>query len=245
MAKARIRKKLSAEEAAKQRAEWNIPDWKDETAYDYVRHDHPVPLVNDQLRWEFLRRNENYRFLWNDIDVCRSCFGLIKPINPALRGDQLNGQTVLFIDSVMQGSPVSMAALHDSNENIYVKNFGEFLLGLEQDGFVILGFSPFNPIKPQIQRANKILEKQRQELKQTDNEIADRNCQIEHPGWLLRTIDAYYEGVPLRIIGETLFLLAGDDREIKNHARATAHQKLKAAQSYWQRVQPKKRNVLM
>jgi hypothetical protein len=221
--------------------EWRVPNWMNEKEYIYTAHDYPKPLINDQLRWEFVRRLQEYREQWEDYDFCRSAFNLIDPINPTIRGDELGSRSVLFIDSVMRGGMLSLAMPKQD------KDFGEFILQLENDGFLILGFNPTLPEGPQIERAEKILKHYRDKIisVEDENEISYREIPIKHPSQLLRTLDAHNEGADGLEIGEIIYGLASNHAEGKAHARAVGHERLKEALSCWKRVIPAKDNVLL
>ena len=239
------KQKLSPEQLKEERKKWGVPDWRIDSEYTYTDHDHSSPLINDQLRWEFLRRNPDYRELWEDGKSYRSVFGLIEPINPALRGDQLGCQTILFINSVLRGGMASMAAPKCDCDEDYVYKYGKFLLDSEQDGFLILGFDPSYPTRPQIERAKKILDAHKEKLKQVEysENITGRDCQIETPSLLLRTLDSHNEGESLLTIGREVFLSTNDDADGKATARSFAKTRLDDAKTYWQRVYPKKHNT--
>ena len=74
------------------REQWNVPDWRDENAYAYLKN-----LRSEQKRWEFLRRMPEYRVAWtNRHDFIGSEFGLHEMCNPVYRGDnpEIAGQTL-------------------------------------------------------------------------------------------------------------------------------------------------------
>lgn len=67
---------------------WGIPDWTDESAYPTARE-----LGINQWRWEFLRRNQDYRkffsgisdpFLTDEENHLIETFGLLIPVDPSL-----------------------------------------------------------------------------------------------------------------------------------------------------------------
>lgn len=229
------------------RDKWRVPNWRDEKEYKYVAHDYHSPLINDQLRWEFVRRQQQYRDEWRNPSFCRSTFGLIEPIDPSLRGDELGSRTVLFIESVLRGGMVSMAMPTNmaKDAGLFCKEFGEAILEFENDGFLILGFNPLLPETPQLERALEIFQHHRNNLISKKEEVRYKEMPIEHPSQLLRVLDAYNEGISDLEIGEVIYALASNDTAVKAHARAVANSRIKEAKSCWARVIPSKRNVLL
>lgn len=230
-----------------ERNKWNVPNWRKTEEYKYVAHDYASPLVNDQLRWEFVRRHQIYREEWNNQNFCRSIFGLIEPIDPTLRGDGLGDRTILFIDSVLRGGIASMAIPKNVsvNEETFVKEFGAAILQFENDGFLILGFNPTLPERPQMDRASKIFNHHRSKLISLNEKTTYKEIPIEHPSQLLRVLDAYNEGISDIEIGETIYALFSSDAAGKSHARAIGHERIKEAHRCWSRVIPAQYNVLL
>lgn len=228
-----------------ERLRWGIPNWRNPAEYEYTNHNHSPRLINDQLRWEFLRRNKDYRVTWQDGESYRKIFGLIAPIDPSLRGDQLDNKSILFIDSVFRGSPVNMAAPNPSDEKEFIRSYAEFILQAEQDGFLIIGFDPSQPVRPQINRAELILTKHHKNLLSSNEKISARGSQVKEPSKLLRTLDAVFEETPPLEIASVIYKRSGKYADQKAAARAIVHERVKSAQDYWKKVLPASRNVLM
>ena len=222
--------------------DWGVPNWRDDKEYEFARPDISNPLANDQLRWEFLRRDQNYRRDWQDLEKSRSFFRLIEPLDPKVSSKELGDRSILFIDSVLRGGILGETAPRNIAAKKFPQKYGEHVLGLENDGFVIVGFDPLHPTKPQIKRAEKILNHYRQKLEKEDpEEIIFRENTPHTPQQLLRVLDAHNEGVKLQEIGQVIYFLTGNDPDQTSHARSVAHTQLKAAKTYWQRISiPKK-----
>lgn len=246
--------------------EWRVPDWRNAEEYEFANPKNDAPLINDQLRWEFLRRDKAYRESWNDMDLSRRVYGLIEPLNPTTPAKELNERSIFFIDSVMRGSLVSLSAPRIETSDEFIKAYGAHILELEQAGFLVIGFDPRFPVRPQIEQAQQILEHYREENLHNYGEdlegslaegnekreallylddIIKRENTPEKPQTLLRVLDAHNEGISLQEIGQKIFFLTDDDAEGTSRARATAHQRLKTAQTCWQRISPNSRNVVL
>jgi hypothetical protein len=234
------------------RSQWGVPDWRNDTLYEYTNHNHSNSLKNDQLRWEFVRRLQDYREDWKNPDTYWAKFFLIEPINPSLRGDQLEGKSVLFADSILRGGILTSALpryiFNEDRDGIsFLELIGKTILQLENDGFIFIGFNPALPESPQITRAADILTQARRNALHIleKDEITQRQIPIEHPSQLLRVLDAYNENVLPLDIGQTIYLLTGDDAEVKAHARSVGSERIKEAKTCWKRVIPKEENVLL
>ena len=226
--------------------DWAVPNWRNEEEYGFADPHNPNPLVNDQLRWEFLRRDQGYREDWRNLDKSRTFFRLIEPIDPKVSAKELGGRSVLFIDSVLRGGVLGGTAPKNINTEQFAQKYGEHVLELENDGFVIVGFDPLHPTRPQIKKAEKILNYYRQKIQKEDpEEVLFRENTPRIPQQLLRVLDAYNEGAKLQEIGQAVYLLTGSDTDQTSHARAVAHKQLKAAQTYWQRISPHKSNTVL
>lgn len=248
-----------------ERLKWCIPNWRNPSEYEYTNHNFNPPLINDQLRWEFVRRLSEYRENWENADFCRSKFNLISPIHPAKRGDNLGNKNILFIDTVLRGGLLELTIPHttyesnmsiEEQENGFALSVGKHVLQLINDGYLLIGFDPSLPDTEQKNRASLILEKKRNALikfsqdeiddgEEGVNEITFRQIPIKFPSQLLRTLDAHNEKANHLEIAQVIYGLDIEDSSTKADARSVVYERIKEAQKCWKRVIPEKRNVLL
>lgn len=112
---------------------WNVPDWKDGSAYAYLKN-----LSESERRWEVLRRRPDYRKLWLIFGSAKAGFSLGQLIDPRRRGDSLS-PGFRFIDErrrgwVLERNDASTAIL----DEIYM------------DGYMLVAVDLHRPIRPQL-----------------------------------------------------------------------------------------------
>lgn len=112
--------------------------------------------------------------------------------------------------------------------------FGEELLELYDAQNLVLGFSPFLPIKPQIANAKRILEETQKALREKLKKEGSpwRRKRINKPSYvqikLLRVLDAHGEGISYQKIGEEVYGIKDDHALAANEA----YKHYKIAESY-------------
>lgn len=215
MKKVPIKKRLSPEEAAKSRAKWNVRDWAKPKQYDYVER-----LKENQLRWEFLRRDDNYRTDWL----------LGKPYG--------HGKYELdaWHDPAQESTPKFMQPCYliDFSERDKTKQFLHYAALSESKSFggFVFNVDGNSPLKPQLAYIKTIHENYAknatspEERRKRDKRKNNKNGRS--PALLLRVLDAYNEGVSIKELADTF---GGEDGITEAAMRRT----LNFAQGYWRR----------
>ncbi len=215
MKKAKNSKQLSPKAAAEYRAKWGVPDWENPEAYEYVKS-----LEENELRWEFLRRDENYRLDW----AIGETYGYMKYelrewCNPAVIGSPDFTQPcelVDFSECDKTKQHLHYASLAQS------KLFGAFI-------FCVDGNSPLKPQLAYITAVHKKYAKSA--LSPTESRKRDKrknNKNGRAPAFLLRALDADNEHVHINDLATAL----GGENGITIPAMQRT---VDFAHSYWRR----------
>ena len=204
---------------------WNLPDWRDANLY-------PVPLPEkddsdlSQWRWEFLRRDEEYREDWEHFR------GLKHPFKLALEDDPVGpgrNEAIYPIEYEDRHGHIyyclwkyKLARL--LNPKIAKPSHLEFY-PVPSEG-LLLWFDLALPLARQIKRAREILDKY-------SGEIDKRDTRPAKYGWplLLRVLDAFEEGTSLSKIGKELLKFPD-----KNDATGNAAKRLDMAERFWKKL---------
>lgn len=252
-------KELSPEDIKALRDKYRVPDWTKPDEYKYADPKAPNPLTEEQLRWEFLRRDPAYRAAIEDeaSPLHASDFGLYKWIPPSVRGDELGFRDIIFTDSVHRGGRLWTAAevckdlknLDPSErDKLFALRFGEYVLNLEEQGYLLLVFDPRHPEKPQIARARKVFGHYREQLLKdedvptgtmTTNEEIEAAAVIKYknrpdkPCSLLQVLDALNEDIPPIVFGREIY---GDEFASNSEIITIVNERIAKARSCWRRM---------
>lgn len=220
------------------RDRYGFPNWREEKKYEYVRK-----LSNNQLFWEFLRRDPWYRRLWENhkkIDPIKQIgsgivyMGVDELIPPYVCGADMPKDMPTFA-TAGRGMPIH--PLMDTPNIIYDQSDEELaeiclrlgcdLLELYDTEQVIIGFDPFLPIKPQIATATRVL-KNIQKSKKLKKKPNMRSASPKHVK-LLRVLDAHEEGTAHIEIGKVVY-----GKEYYADANSEVSNRIKEAKKYRQ-----------
>lgn len=225
-----------------ERKAWNVPDWRNPEEYNYVKN-----LTREQLRWEFLRRDKQYRALSKRSSKLKTHFLLGKFIKPNIRGDKLP-KDFSFADSIRRGeglalNPPSIQSLlfkkgspdPQAPQGSIDAYYGAQIKQLWEENFIVIAFNPFRPIEPQIITArNRLKETKRNIAKQAPELLGSAGgkstIKLKDAAKLLRVIDAHNEGLSDKDIGIQIYKISPEDY---SDARSTGFQHLKRARTYW------------
>ncbi len=215
MAKAKKGKQLSPKEAEEYRAEWNVPDWRNSKQYEHV-----PSLEDNQLRWEFLRRDKKYRTDWaKGKPYGYMEYELRAWRNPAEIGSPEFIQTCRLVDFSERDKTkryLHYAALADS------KLFGHFIFMV--DGNL--------PLKPQLAYITEVHEAYaKNALSPAERRKRDKrknNKNGRSPELLLRVLDADNEHVDIEKLA---YEFGGEDGITDSAMRRT----VAFAKGYWRR----------
>jgi hypothetical protein len=171
---------------------WNVPDWRDpESTYPNLMPEKGgTPstdyITRDQMRWEFMRRDSDYRELWEDyqngelevenydatdIDpLNEERYNLHKPEYKWLRLFDLN----LIIDPRIPGDvmPRTFYARWKQGRRMLASqsvDIGEFIA---DERYAIILYDIHRPLEDQLDRANATLVKLQSEAKTRSDAIA-------------------------------------------------------------------------
>ena len=228
---------LSEEQVAALRQKWNTPNWKIAAEYNYISN-----LTNSQIRWEFLRREANYRNFWQFCVASPIAgYSLDVVIDPAIRADALPND-FRFNNENMRGGLMEFS--HPSIKNLlevpydrqdhYLNTwYGKQLRDVMECGYSILAFDPNYSIPSQLKRAKEALDKRVEKLKlENPDEVFMERLHIPRDAnTLLRVIDADNETIGLHEIGQRIYGIEDD-----NEAELIARERLKNARSYWKKL---------
>jgi hypothetical protein len=229
MAKA---KELSPEEAAKVRAEWNIGEWDKPEQYKYVE-----VLKGDYLRWEFLRREEDYRKKYAK-DPKSTHFLLGKYLSPNIRGDELPID-FCFQDTARRGEPLiltppSVKTLlftreEGSADSKIRAHYGFKLEELYDLDYAVMVFDPMRAPSSQINNVRKILnDLHKQYVESLPEKTIKGKRNPKDATKLLRALDAASVGIANKGIASDIIGTEGYDNQ-----KSTGQERLKAARMYW------------
>jgi hypothetical protein len=211
--------------------EWNVPDWRDENLY-------PTPLAEKddsdllQWRWEFLRRDEEYRQDWLRI-----------------RAKDPEGKLAILDDapaySTISDIPLFVKEQYNNPYYFQKKYKLKKLLNPAQSKprhlpfypypseTIRIGFDGNQPIRNELRRAKRILEKHQKSIKGA----ISRATIPEKKKWplLLRAIDAQDQGLSLSDIGYQILGLRRE-RHDPNQAKAYAASRLEIGRRFWKKL---------
>lgn len=210
-----MRKLLPPKEAAKNRAKWNVCDWDKPQQYEYVER-----LKENGLRWEFLRRDPNYRKDW----LNRKPYGFMKYElydwhDPSQEAAPKYTQPCHLIDFLK----------HDQTKQLL--HYEAMALSKPLGGF-IFSVDGNHPIKPQLAYIKAVYEKYAKsthssaERRKRDKRKNNKNGRS--PALLLRILDADNEGVSIKVMAE----IFGGENSI---TEAAMRRTLAFAKGYWLR----------
>ena len=221
--------------------EWNVPDWRDEKQY-------PIPLPEDdtsdlnQWRWEFLRRDREYRADWLRI-----------------RARDPEGRLALFDDPQCYDYSLEFPLLVNEQfkDRLYFQKKYKLkkLLNPAHRKPRHLTFSPFpsnsvtmkfdlgQALGHQLLRAKMVLEKAQKD----STGVILRTTIPEKLKWprFLRAIDAEDDGLSLSEIGYQICGLQREQRDDSglkiggydpNQAKSNAHSFLDTARAFWKKL---------
>ncbi|MEO7861453.1 MAG: hypothetical protein ABIU05_13635 [Nitrospirales bacterium] len=210
--------------------QWNVPDWRDASLY-------PVPQPESdnsdlpQWRWEFLRRDKEYRQDWLRI----------RAIDP-------EGKLALLADSPRHLDwevPVLVKEQHQNPFYFQKKYKLKRLFNPAHRKPAQLAFYPLpsnsitmvfdldKPISTQVARAEQVLEKYQKAFRG----VISRANYPDKKKWplFLRAIDAQDQRVPLSKIGYKL-LSMDKERHDLNQAKAYAASFLEIGRRFWKKL---------
>jgi hypothetical protein len=233
MGKAAMRKKLTPEEAAKLRSEWNIYEWDKPEQYEYVK-----ALKRDRLRWEFLRRDEGYHAKYAQYSKTEAHPVLGKYINPKKRGDEL-AEDFCFLDTGRRGGPLVLRAPSAktllfkrdeiSADNKILEHYGRALQEFHELGYVIMVFDPARTPTSQVRAASKIIKARHDDyVEQYPNHVIKGKRTPKDAPKLLRALDAALVGINNQTIAADIF----GTKEYKSQL-TVGKERLESAQNYW------------
>jgi hypothetical protein len=206
---------------------WGVPNWEDFSAY-------PKNLSNEQIKWEFVRRNSDYRLIWesyqeeldnnrhlsqenfenNVINTFSSAveYGLENLINPQKQAKELRGK---IFTAQYRGTKVTS----HSDGTLMTGTWGRNIKNIMHENNAILVFDLKHPIPIQIKNAQTILKLEQRKIKSTKNiEVTTRGGVTKEYSKHLRLLDAYFERVSLTKIGVIVFKIE-DKKDAQNRAR--------------------------
>jgi len=219
------------------RNRYGIPNWEMEDDYAYVKE-----LSLNQVYWEFYRREKTYRDHWErgtkwdihqKIDLGIGHIGVDELTPPYTWGTDVPKDWVL--SEACRGLPIHPHINtaegwpdmdDDELEKTYLQ-FGHELVEHYDAQNVIIGFSPFVSLEPQIANATRVLMEIRQSLGLEKQPPRTRSSDTHIQ--LLRVLDAYDEGITYKDIGTKV--LGSTDYDV---AASEAHHRHKVARTYRQ-----------
>lgn len=228
-----ISDKFTPAQAQRRMDYWGIPDWRFNVGY-------PVKspkTTKEELRWEFLRRDDTYRELWRDwengLEVAPCIYnlmdyGLYDLLDPRLPYKALNKKR----DHIFQQYP---AVLNSSGEITWSfpettesedNDIESILNDPDTSRFVDVRFDLDRPLSPQLESEamKKALEARQ---KERTGKIL-RHRVIDEPFKYLRAIDAFFLGVKKTTIGKEIF-----GAQTKHAASTRGNQVAKTIQRLW------------
>ena len=233
MKKLGMRKLLSPEQARVRRQEMNILKWDEPDTYLYIKH-----LAGDRLRWEFLRRDENYRTKYWDCKKKNHPI-LGRCINPKKRGDELP-EDFCFLDTSRRGSPLMLKPppikelLFAPKDEVKVDakiyaHFGHQLEELYSHEYLVFAFDPTRSVKTQINEANAVLNDAHKQYQEKFPDITiSRVRKPKDAIKLLRALDAALVGASNQAIGHEIFRMKKYESQI-----SVGKERLDYARNIW------------
>ena len=209
--------------------QWNVPDWRDASLY-------PVPLPEGddsdlgQWRWEFLRRDEEYRQDWLRFRALKHPFELaleVDPIGPGrneaiypIEYEERHGHIYYCLWKYKLARLLNPAHPRPNCLEFYP---------VPSDG-VLVWFDLAMPLATQIRRADNI-------LKKYAGRSIKRATLPEKRKWplFLRVIDAFEEGVSNPDIGYRLLDL-DKHRHDRNQATTNAKSHREIGRRFWKKL---------
>lgn len=204
---------------------WNLPDWRDETLYPI-----PRPEKDDSdlslWRWEFLRRDVEYREDWEHFRALKHPFQLAledDPVGPGrneaiypIEYEERHGHIYYCLWKYKLARLLNPTIANPRQLEFYP---------VPSDG-LLLWFDLALPLARQLKRARAILDLY-------SGETDTRDTRPVKAGWplLLRVLDAFEEGISLPKIGKEL--LGFPD---KDDASANAAKRLELAERFWKKL---------
>jgi hypothetical protein len=228
-----ISDKLSESAARNRIKQWGICDWRNKEAYP---NNHKT-IKNEEWRWEFLRRDMNYREVWSTWDqglgLTASAdelihYGLHEFLDPRLSYKQLPKKRKYIFQQypavLNQHGEISWTY---SETDEVLANDIESALNDAPGDFVDIRLNLRRPIALQMdsQAARKILESKQKELigRVLRHRVSD------DPSEYLRTLDAAYVQASDQAIGSHIF-----GGTTKGSATTRGIQARKKARQMWQ-----------
>jgi hypothetical protein len=210
---------------------WNVPDWKNASLYPV-----PLPERDDsdlrQWRWEFLRRDEEYRQDWlriRSIDRQGKLALLADPpildftqITPILVKEQVK-DPLYFQRKYKLKKLLNPAHIKPRHLAFYFTPLNSITLTFDLD----------MPISKEIVRAERILKRYQKQLKG----VIQRATYPDKKKWplFLRAIDAYAQELSLSEIGYQLLGL-DKGRHDRNQATTNAKSFLEIGRRFWKKL---------
>lgn len=193
---------------------WGIPNWESYAAY-------PKSLNKAQVKWEFVRRDSNYRLMWEyyqeelekhstlteeeferdifDPITTSSEYDLAEFINPNTQAKNLRGK-IFFLE--YRGTKIT----HYRDGSLWVGNFGSHAKNMISNGKALFVFDVSRPLPSQITKATSVLKRAQKEFENKANiHIPKRDGITKDYIQHLRLLDAVSERVPYSTIGQKIF----------------------------------------
>lgn len=209
-----IRKSLSETEMLAECEKWNIPDWRTPEAYKHLEN-----ASEDRWRWEFVRRNDDYRILWD---------------KGATHGYEGYGLYQLRAPQELRAPRFRRTCYQMSfTETDNVKQFLHYNSLVTSNGAsFIFSLNPYAPLEPQFEIIRKAYasrggSRNLPEEKPKRNRQGNRNGRTKTE--LLRVLDAKTVHASLSEISEIF------DRP-QGISDPALRRTIKIAQDYWQRL---------
>jgi hypothetical protein len=210
------RKPLTESEAKQFRNKWNVPDWRCPEGYEGLND-----LEGDDLRWEFVRRDVNFRKAWEKKEkYFYFDYGLKTLVNPD------SNKAPKFI------RPCSLLEFPERNIKKQAMHY-EALASSAKDGGLMFSLDVYHPIKPQLKFIEAIYWKKHKYLvdpsEPKPRPNRKNNKTGRKPEFLLRVLDADNEGV---LIPEMAEVFGG----MKGINTSTMERTVDFAKKFWKRL---------
>lgn len=207
------RNRIEKDHLSTERKKWNVPNWENAEDYKYARH-----LEGDDLRWEFLRRNKEYRNDWN-----------AKVPYAYFKYDLEEWHSPSKLNAPIFDKPCHLVEF-SARDPIKQQLHYEALAQTRKIGGLIFYVDLYHPITPQINFIKDIHDKKLklkippEERNKRPNRRSNKNGRSVDT--LLRILDAHNEGVP---VGEMAEAFGGKDGISKSAMERT----IAFAKDFW------------
>lgn len=216
---------------------WCVPDWREYSEY-------PKNLNKEQIKWEFVRRDSDYRLVWEyyqeekdkHISLTHEEFedSIFNPIASSIEYDledlidpSIHSQVLgkrIFVN-IMRGRKIKNIV----DDKVQIDRWHIPTKSILTNSKSIIAFDLQYSLKKQIEDAEKLLIKEQNKFAKEENikppsEVGPTKDYIKH----LQLLDAYYERIPFSEIGDKVFGIK-DRKESGDRARF----ELKRVEKMW------------